>query len=395
MNDVLSHIRRGAEEFGDWDKLILSCNDVRGMTDEEKERTKQAVRYLRQVLGEGFLRRAIANGHPIHWPILNNTRSTRLWFIKVAEACKELSGADGFRGMFKKFKDPDKAVEAESVLSIAFRLKRVGFQVSFDPQVTVKQQSGQLKQKHPDIRLVDEETGEEVIVEVSILERSAAHRDAFDISYFGIRLFNELEHSKFTVYVELKVDFDDSHVGEAVRLLREVADEVNKTGEFKTLVNERMAAGIALAGDEEQLRQWGKEHGISPGITGPLVWSDEISRARMKIRDKLSQLPEDRPGVIVIPATGSMMFHFYDPLLIVGVLQEEISRYPRLWGVVLLHDYVGVAQGEPVVIKLGASTLIDKARTDVFREQTVLLLNEACALPVSHITGEKLLCAFA
>lgn len=395
MNDVLSHIRRGAEAFGDWDKLILSCDDTRGLTDEEKERTVQAILYLRQVLGEGFLRRAIAKGHPIHWPILNTTRSTRLWFIKVAEAFKELSGVDGFRGVFKKFKDPDKAVEAESVLSVASSLKRAGFQVSFDPQIIVKQQNGQLKQKRPDLRLVDDETGEEVIVEVSILERSAAHREAFDISYFGIRLFNELEPSKFTVYVELKEDFNHSHVAEAVRLLREVADDVERTGRFKTLVNERMAAGLAPATNEEQLRQWGEEHGISPGVTGPPIWSDEISRARMKIRDKLAQLPEDRPGIIVIPATGSMMFHFYDPLLIVGVLQEEVTRYPRLWGVVLLHDYVGETEREPVVTKLGASTLIDKARTDVFREQTALLLNEACALPVSRITGERLLGAFA
>lgn len=395
MDDVFTHIQMGAREFGDWDKLTLSCDDAQGMTDEEKERARQEIGYLRQVLGEGFLRRAIAKGHPIYWPVINTTRSTRLWFINLAESLKELSGAGGFRGVFKKFKEPDKSVEADSVLNAAFRLKRAGFNITFEPQVTVMQQNGQRKQKRPDLRVVDGETGEEVIVEVSILERSAAHRDAFDISHFFIPLFNELEPAKFMVYVELKEGFDDAHVGEAIRLLREVADEVERTGEFKTLINERMTAGVAPAGNEEQLKRWGEEHGISPGITGPPVWSDEISRARMKIRDKLAQLPEDRPGVIVIPTTGSMMFHFYDPLLIVGVLQEEVSRYPRLWGVVLLHDYAGGAQGGTVITKLGSSTLIDKARTDVFREQTAVLLNEACAPPVSHATSERLLGAFS
>lgn len=395
MDDILTQIQRVAQEFGDWGKLILSCDDVRGMTDEEKERAKQEIRYLRQVLGEGFLRRAIAKGHPIYWPVINTTRSTRLWFISVAEALKELSGAGGFSGVFKKFKEPDKSVEAESVLNVAFRLKRAGFNITFEPQVTVIQQSGQRKQKRPDLRIVDDETGEEVIVEISILERSAAHREAFDISHFFIPLFNEVEPAKFTVYVELKEGFDDDYVGEAVRLLREVADEAERTGEFKTLINERIAAGVAPAGNEEQLRQWGEEHGISPGVTGPPIWSDEISRARMKIRDKLAQLPEDRPGVIVIPTTGSMMFHFYDPLLIVGVLQEEVRRYPRLWGVVLLHDYVGGAQVVPVVTKLGSSTLIDKAQTDVFREQTAILLNEVCALPVPRSVSERLSAAFA
>lgn len=395
MDDVLTHIQMGAREFGDWDKLILSCDDTQGMTDEEREKAKQELGYLRQVLGEGFLRRAIAKGHPIYWPVINTTRSTRLWFINLAESLKELSGAGGFRGVFKKFKEPDKSVEAESVLNAAFRLKRAGFSITFEPQVTVTQQSGQRKQKRPDLQIVDDETGEEVIVEVSILERSAAHREAFDLSHFFIPLFNEVEPAKFTVYVELKEGFDDAYVGEAVRLLREVANEVERTGEFKTLVNERMAAGVALTGNEKKLKHWGAEHDVSPGITGPPVWSDEISRARMKIRDKLAQLPEDRPGIIVIPTTGSMMFHFYDPLLIVGVLQEEVSRYPRLWGVVLLHDYAGGAQGETVITKLGASTLIDKAKTDVFREQTAVLLNGRFGLPISRQTHGRLLAAFA
>src|SRR3712207_8450464 len=40
---------------------------------------------------------------------------------------------------------------------------------------------------------------------------------------------------------------------------REMADEVERTSGFKALINERMAAGVALAGNEEQLRRWGEE----------------------------------------------------------------------------------------------------------------------------------------
>jgi hypothetical protein len=115
MDDVLTHIQIGAKEFGDWDKLILSCDDVRGMTDEEKERARQEIGYLRQVLGEGFLRRAIVKGHPIYWPVINTTRSTRLWFISVAEALKELSGASGFRGVHLVEKRDEEVRNVESL----------------------------------------------------------------------------------------------------------------------------------------------------------------------------------------------------------------------------------------------------------------------------------------
>jgi hypothetical protein len=192
----------------------------------------------------------------------------------------------------------------------------------------------------------------------------------------------------------MREGFDESYADKAMRLLTEVADEVARTGEFRALVNERMAAGIAPDTNDEQLRQWAEGHGITPGFTGPPIYSDEISRAKMKIRDKLAQLPEDRPGVIIIPATASMMFNFYDPLLIIEVLKEEVGRYPRLWGVVLLHNFMGGEQREPKVMNLGASTLISKTTADALQEQTAILLNEACELPVSGSTSERLLAAF-
>lgn len=395
MGNVHPQLLKGAEKLGDWDEHVLSCSDVNGMTDEEKERARQAFQYLRRVLGEGFLRRAIIKGHPISWPVINTTRWTRLWLIRLAETLDELSGADGFPGVFRRFKEPKDAAEAESVLSAAFRFKRAGFSVTFDPRVTVTQQSGQRRPKSPDLRLVNDETGEEIVVEVSILERSAAHREAFDVSGFTITLLDVLRPANLTVYAEMREGFEESYASEAMRLLTEVANEVARTGEFRALVNERIAAGIAPDDNSEQLRQWAEERGISPGFTGPPIYSDEISRARMKIRDKLAQLPEDRPGVIVIPATASMMFNFYDPLLIVEVLKEEAGRYPRLWGVVLLHNFMCGEQCEPKVINLGASTLISKTTGDALQEQTAILLNEACAQQVSRPTGEKLIAAFA
>src|SRR2546421_7859004 len=101
MSEIHPDILKGADEFGDWDEHIRSCDAVNGMTDEEKEKSRQAFQSLRRVLGEGFLRRAIIKGHPIVWPLLNIVRQTRLWFIELAEALEELSGAEGFAKVFR------------------------------------------------------------------------------------------------------------------------------------------------------------------------------------------------------------------------------------------------------------------------------------------------------
>ena len=229
-----------------------------------------------------------------------------------------------------------------------------------------------------------------------MLALSASHRRAIALTDFTpFFMLNVLGPQNLIIYAEMSESFDESRVDETVRLLTQLADEVAKAREFRTLVNEYIVAGIARRDDEERLKAWASERGISPGFAGPLVSSDEIARVRMKIRDKLAQLPEDRPGIIAIPATSSMMFHYYDPQLIVEVLKGEVSRYPRLWGVILFHNQFGGRPHGPAVVMLGAGAIISRSAANVMQEQTVILLNESCGLPVSQSSREKIFGAFA
>jgi len=396
MSEIPSEILKVAEEYGDWDRYILSCEAVVGITNEEKENAREALQNLRQILGENFLRKAILKGHPIKRIILNRALWTRLWLIKLADEFADLSAAEGFPEILRRFKKPDKAVEAESVLRAAFLFKGAGFTVSFEPEVSVIQQSGQWRQKYPDLKLIDDETKEEIIVEVSMLALSASHRRAIALTEFTpFFMLNVLGPQNLIIYAEMSESFDESRVDETVVLLTQLADEAAKAGEFRTIVNEYIVAGIAPRVDEERLKEWASERGVSPGMAGPLVSSDEIARVRMKIRDKLAQLPEDRPGIIAIPVTSSMMFHYYDPQLIVEVLKDEVSRYPRLWGVVLFHNQFGARPRGPAVVMLGADAIINRSVADVLQEKTVILLNESCGLQVSQSSRRKIFEAFA
>jgi hypothetical protein len=395
MSEIPSEIIEAAAEYGNWDRYIRSCEAVEGITNEDKERAREALHNLRQVLGETFLRKAILKGHPIRRIILNNALWTRLWLVRLADEFAELSTAEGFPEILRRFKKPDTAVEAESVLRVAFLFKRAGFTVSFEPEVSVTQQDGQRRQKHPDLKLVDDETQEEIIVELSMLALSASQKRAIALSDFTpLFMLDVLGPQNLIIYAEMSESFDESRVDETVLLLTQLADEAAEAGEFRTLANEYIVAGIAPRDDEERLKEWASERGISPGFAGPLVSSDEIARTRMKIRDKLGQLPEDRPGIIAIPATSSMMFHHYDPQLIVEVLKDEVSRYPRLWGVILFHNHFGRPR-DPAVVMLGAGAIINRSMASVLQEQTVILLNESCGLPVSQSSREKIFGAFA
>ncbi|PYS47891.1 MAG: hypothetical protein DMF68_14800 [Acidobacteria bacterium] len=383
-------------DYGTWDKYVLLCDEVAGLTNHERKRVQGAFSHLRQVLGEKFVIRAFKEGHPLFGTLINNVAITRLWLARFSDALQALREVEGFQGLLRRIKRSDQFAEGSSVLDVAFQFHSAGFKVTFDPQVMVTLQGGEKRLKVPDIKIVNEETGEEIIVEVSILEIGAAFRESFDTSSFSLRLFTEvLQLAGLTIHARMSDAFDEDCVDEVFKNLAALSNEVTRAGKFRALVDQYIEAGIAPDSNKAELIRWATEHGIGDGFTGPSIWFDEISRARMKIRDKLAQLPEDRPGIIVIPATDTMLFHYYNIGLIINVLSEEISRYPKLWSVMLSHNHLGDRDKVTKVVVAGSHKVVDKPLADALQRKTAILRNEACALPITKVTQDKIERAFS
>jgi hypothetical protein len=74
--------------------------------------------------------------HPIfHWFFLNATPDARLSLIRLAEELRLFESAPKFKGLVDRLKDSEQAPEALTVLDEAYKFSRVGFEVSFDPEV--------------------------------------------------------------------------------------------------------------------------------------------------------------------------------------------------------------------------------------------------------------------
>lgn len=112
--------------------------------------------------------------------------------------------------------------------------------------------------------IVNEETGEELIIEVTNSEPSNSFRESFDISKLSLPLFAEvLQPSNLAIHAQLSEAFDGALVEEAFRQIEALSDEVLKTGEFRALVNDYMEVGIAPDENNEELSQWAAVRGIS------------------------------------------------------------------------------------------------------------------------------------
>jgi len=247
---------------------------------------------------------------------------------------------------------------------------------------------GSVRLKKPDMKIVAFDCGE-AIVEVSLLGQSDGWQKAQELTSFVIPLlFNHLSPAGLEMYAQMSERFDKSRVASTVNELLALIEQVKQTGKFAALETDCILAGIASRQDVETLNQWADERAVSKGISGPPVYSDELARAVMKIRDKLAQLPENLPGIIVIPTTGSALFHHYTLDSIIRTLADETSRYPKLLCVILSHSYSGGANQPLPTALVGNHAIASRTMGDFLNEQSVVLINSNCRFSAGSLPNK-------
>ncbi|MCI0391567.1 MAG: hypothetical protein MOB07_22725 [Acidobacteria bacterium] len=371
----------------------MQCDLIDGLTGDEKQRAKHALEYLRVVLGESFLKRAIARWHPLISLFGNCAPWTRLKLIGLAEALEAMRDAENFKLVLKRIKEiPSRGAEWKftdgySVLQTAHQFFKAGLQICFV--------SEKGSDKKPDIKLSDGETGEEVYVEVSGLRISAEVKRIEDLNRrVFVLTIGALSEAQLAMCGEMPKSFDESHLPTLMKRIREVIAEVKACGELRELIDEYIVAGIAPKDKIEQLNQWAVERGLSQGFAGPPMFFSEISRVQRKIREKLEQLPNDKPGIIVIPDLGGFLFHFYDLGQIIGELEKQVSDYPNLLAIVLSQGYADEPLSDIILERSGPHIIVNRMIAGCMKEPIVIVRNQALALSVSPAMLAKIERAF-
>jgi hypothetical protein len=324
----------------------MSAMIYRDCQKREKSAAKDALSYLRILLGERFLERNYdlrrnADRHVIGNLILNGVAHTRMNLVRYMEALRTLKDSKNCDKLLNRFKKPDLFHEDESVLQVALEFSRAGFGIEFDPQIPIASPSGVVKNKRPDL-LVTNKAGESAIVEVSRLRQNKKWtkilKDSDPIfNFFSIRCFA----TGLEVYARMTEQLTSSRVAETISHLEQLVEKVKSTEKLGTLVTDCIEVGIAPANNKMGLEEWAGKREISSGITGPPLESDEIARLIEKIKTKLAQLSENFPGIVVIPATESGLFFFTPFELIVEALTREIVSFPKLFCLVVTSRFFG------------------------------------------------------
>jgi len=289
-------ILRHPEDYTNWEKLIQHCETIDGLTELEKEKAKRAFVRLKEEFGDCFLEEAYSAKHPFTSYITNLAPWTRKWITWFAEAVQELKCQGNYQSLLNRLRDGRRFHEGLSVLMVAYKLSKAGFDVIIDPPVDV---SG--KQKIPDLRLIDRDTEQELFVEVSALRMTRSEEEAFQTAWESLRpLWNSVPSVQYCGFIHKALA--KRHLDHVVERVEEALERVKEDNSFGELVIEGVIElGIAPKNSAQILDKWASERGLEVGtLSGPPLKVDEIRRIRQRMGQKQQQLPHDYPNILLI-----------------------------------------------------------------------------------------------
>jgi hypothetical protein len=401
---------RAFEIFGNedgrekWDKHVKHVDAVEELTGGEKDKVKEAFSYLRgpDVLGEGFITRARRSGHPL-WSYFAGPVPWKLrWLTRFATAMRELRDAAGFQDHVREqMKDAGKFSERESVLEIAYKFFKAGFEVSFDPAVAVSKPRGLTGRRlsfqgAPDLKIVDKGTGEEIFVEVSALGTSDIARQCKRNHNLVWDILAERALFRESLFPRARVRriIDDDELTELAEQLRELVAKVKSSGEVEYLENDMIEACVAPAHQKDVPDRWADERGIEDiPVEGPSIPLQDPFRIQRIIRKEQKQLPDGRPGIVVITTDWALLFHANGVGAVISEHETVLRDLPRLSCTVACCTYGG-GEKEGYVASNEQHTAVKRVTESGLTEEAVISLNPSCAVPLSDGASDRVRDAF-
>ena len=398
----MSHIRVSGkpEDWTNWEKIVQQICTYEELTDIEKEKAKCSFLFLKQEFGEEFLKGSLEGlqlenlqpekVHPIMSYFINSAPWTRKWLTRFSDALKSLKDAYGYQGLLRRLMDTEGFFEAESVLWVASKLRKAGFKIEIDPTVASSR-------RVPDLKILNEETKEELFIEISIQKQSTTAAKA--LLTFNT-LFDELSWIKFDHLAYcgriLKV-LSDRHMSEVLKEVKDKIEKAKKEQSFQELIIEdTIELAIAPWKDNSTLEIWAKSRGIETGtFSGPPINVDEVRRTKATIQREQQQLPQASPNIIVIE--NSNLFRSRQNIRrAMNELEECLYDFPNLLFFISNDRYEGQTQVEQNETFMKDQHIFTRRVIDEYNlEQAIILLNRYCDFHVSPATISKVYLAFS
>jgi len=314
-------------DMDSWEFHLMYVAKMDSLKDEEKTRVLDGLAKLKQVFDDNWLRQARKEHHPIVAYILNKVPWSQLWladFGTKLDALKQIAALQSFDRLAGRLRSSTQYAGAEAEVETITKLIAAGItDLELYPKVEVKG-----KPKEPELRAVVH--GEDVYFEVTALREPQDSLDAWrthqelTLSLFDLETLHELLY-----FCQIHKILSPPRIEEFKAKIRKAIAEVKQSKQFVYIGEQGVLDYLVIhRSNHEQCDALVKRFGMKQEASGPPFETDDIRRLRHKLRKKHEQLPEDKPGVIVVFCSllyfGSAE-HFYADL----VYQVEETIYKQ------------------------------------------------------------------
>jgi hypothetical protein len=327
-------------EFLKWQYHIDGLERMEGFGQGEKDKARQALRYLQRVLGDDFLLRSSPEPFTAHHPLMmllaNFAPCSRLDLARFAAYVSALEGSENLDRLVTKLHDITQFDHNALLIKSAARLVRQGLRARFEPTMPVRN-----NQRQPDLLLHYPQTGDTAFVEVVKQDTQQSMRRASENNSAVLR----------TLY---SITFDLCHSARWQRLPspQELESILEKTrtgasralnGRTMTVVQEKDVLDMALCHRDQRaflLDPWCEKRGLSCGLfLGPTLARNDTFRLKLKIQREQEQLPRDTAGVVLILASDAFL-GTRGVSRVIREVEQEVFKHDHVHLVIVHGEYI-------------------------------------------------------
>jgi len=350
-------------EFKEWNYHEKLVKESEHLSDAEKERVLAGLNQIKEILGEDFLKNAVEMRHPILQYFGNTAPWTRFWLADFGSMLSVVRESPRFAKLQQRLVSSREFQSAISELEVAYRFKKAGFSVEFFP-----------KQGKYEYDLKVQKGDVELCVEVAVIGWSMEElkawyiMDAFTLPYMTNR--------EIKVAGKIHKILSGPRILEIKKQLDECIQEAKQKQDCVVLSQPGIVDLIICPSSKsDQASKWLRKKGIRSDFEGPPFDVDEIRRVKRTLSEENRQLPEDRPGLIVLhPARIFAKGDLDSFRRLVYKLEDEIYEHPNLVAGALIFSGL---RGSSEVGKYSTDFAWSKVtKYQLFGENTLVIRNK-------------------
>ena len=370
------------DNAGRWQHHLDYIKSSDSLDENQKAKVLEGISKLREIFDDNWLSLAVRTRHPLVSSILNYAPTSYLSLAELGSKLNLLKNTPGFKELTFRLKKGEEYTGAEAELDTAYKLKSAG--------LSIKELFPKVGKGKADIKVQID--GEEIYFEVATLQDSK--KSVMASETFQSLTFPFTYSQDVIIHCQIHKILSKPHINELKTKIENAIASVKDTGEYIHISEQGVIDYLIVRRDrQDQLQELVSKFRMKSEVSGPPIPIDDERRVENKIWQEVGQLPDDKPGIIVIYANliyfGEAK-QYYDDL--VFQIEEAIFDQPNVvLGIII--SKVGSSESG-FLVEEDNYLLAMKEVHDILRESVLIIKNRYSDFKAKVEINNKVISAF-